>query len=160
MLILLTSCKKEEKVVLKEDFIFGYAGPLNLKMFKFKGDTFFVSHSYPSRIKGYFYLINDNEKVKINEYLDSIKINDYKREYINDNVIDGLYYQFEFLKSEKLVYVQNFESEQIKTLNTFAEYLIKLSSRKKEIEHFNLKIDFGNLERILDPPEPAYDSLN
>lgn len=143
-LLILFSCKKEDKVVLKEDFIFGYAGPLNLKMFKFKGDTVFVSHSYPSRIKGYFYLIDDNEKLKINEYLETIKKNNYKEEYINDNVVDGLYYQFEFLKKNNRVYVQNFESEEVKSLSEFANYLINLSEYKHEIEHNNLKIDFGN----------------
>src|SRR5690554_4064938 len=113
VLVILISCKKEEKVVLKENFVFGYAGMENLRMYKFKGDTVFVSHSYPSRIRGYFYLINDVEKTKVNQYLDSISRKDYKSEYINNNVVDGLYYQFEFLKSKKRVFVQNFESEEI-----------------------------------------------
>lgn len=81
-MFILISCKKEEKVVLKEDFVFGYAGMENLRIFKFKGDTVFVSHNYPSRIRGYFYLINDVEKTKINQYFDTILGKDYKSEWV------------------------------------------------------------------------------
>ena len=153
--MVLISCKKEEKVVLKEDFVFGFTGMENLRMFKFKGDTVFVSHNYPSRIRGYFYLINDVEKTKVNQYLDSISRKDYKSEYINNNVVDGVYYQFEFLESKKRVYVQNFESEEIEMLNNFANFLINLNDRKKEIEHSNLKIDFGNTAIFFKETEPC-----
>ena len=153
-ILIFVSCK-EEKVRLHEDFVFGYAGMQNLKLFKFTGDTVFVSKNYPSRVKAYFYLIDDYEKNKINEFLDTIKGTNFEKEYINDDVVDGLYYQFEFLKSKKRVYVQNFESEQIKTLNDFANYLINLSDRKKEIEHSNLKIDFGNTAIFFRYPEPC-----
>lgn len=154
-MFILISCKKEDKVVLKEDFVFGFAGMENLRMFKFKGDTVFVSHNYPSRIRGYFYLINDVEKTKINQYLDSISGKDYKSEYINNNIVDGLYYQFEFLKSKKRVFVQNFESEEINNLTAFADYLINLSAYKQEIEHSNLKIDFGNTAIFFRETEPC-----
>lgn len=153
-LLLFVSCKKE-KVRLHEDFVFSYAGEQNLKVYKFTGDTVFVSHSYPARVKAYFYLIDDYEKNKINEYLDTIKGNNFKKEYINDDVVDGLYYRFEFLKSKKRVYVQNFESEEIKTLTDFTNYLINLSNRKKEIEHSNLKIDFGNTAIFFRESEPC-----
>ena len=153
-ILIFVSCK-EEKVRLHEDFVFGYAGMQNLKVYKFTGDTVFVSKNYPSRVKAYFYLIDDYEKNKINEYLDSIKRNNFKKEYINDDVVDGLYYQFEFLKSKKRVYVQNFESEELSSLTEFAEYLIRLSNYKKEIEHSNLKIDFGNTAGFFRHPEPC-----
>lgn len=152
-ILIFASCTKD-KVRLHEDFVFGYAGMQNLKVYKFTGDTVFVSKNYPSRVKAYFYLIDDYEKNKINEYLDSIKVNNFKKEYINDDVVDGLYYQFEFLKSKKRVYVQNFESEETKKLTEFANYLINLSARKKEIEHSNLKIDFGNTAIFFRYPEP------
>ena len=153
-ILIFVSCK-EEKVRLYEDFVFGYGGMQNLKLFKFTGDTVFVSPNYPARVKAYFYLIDDYEKNKINKFLDTIKGTNFEKEYINDDVVDGLYYQFEFLKSKKRVYVQNFESEQIKTLNDFANYLINLSNRKKEIEHSNLKIDFGNTAGFFRYPEPC-----
>lgn len=153
-ILIFASCTKE-KVRLHEDFVFGYAGMQNLKVYKFTGDTVFVSKNYPSRVKAYFYLIDDYEKNKINEYLDSIKRNNFKKEYINDDVVDGLYYQFEFLKSKKRVYVQNFESEELSSLTEFAEYLIRLSNYKKEIEHSNLKIDFGNTAGFFRHPEPC-----
>jgi len=153
-ILIFASCTKD-KVRLHEDFVFGYAGMQNLKVYKFAGDTVFVSKNYPSRVKAYFYLIDDYEKNKINEYLDSIKGNNFKKEYINDDVVDGLYYQFEFLKSKKRVYVQNFESEGLSSLTEFAEYLIRLSNYKKEIEHSNLKIDFGNTAGFFRHPEPC-----
>lgn len=153
-ILIFVSCK-EDKVRLHEDFVFSYAGEQNLKVYKFTGDTVFISHSYPSKIKGFFYLIDDNEKIKINKYLDTIKENNYKKEYINDDVVDGLDYQFEFLKSKKRVYVQNFESEELSSLTEFAEYLIRLSNYKKEIEHSNLKIDFGNTGGFFRHPEPC-----
>jgi len=153
-ILIFVSCAKD-KVRLHEDFVFGYAGMENLKVFKFTGDTVFVSHSYPARVKAYFYLIDDYEKNKINEFLEAIKRNDYKKEYINDNVDDGLYYQFEFLKSKKRVYVQNFESEETKKLTEFAEYLISISNYKKEIEHSNLKVDFGNTAIFFRESEPC-----
>ena len=153
-ILIFVSCK-EEKVRLHEDFVFGYGGMQNLKLFKFTGDTVFVSPNYPARVKAYIYLIDDYEKDKINGFLDTIKGTNFEKKYINDDVVDGLYYQFEFLKSKKRVYVQNFESEQIKTLNDFANYLINLSDRKKEIEHSNLKIDFGNTAIFFRYPEPC-----
>ena len=152
-ILIFVSCK-EEKVRLQEDFVFGYAGMENLKVFKFTGDTVFVSHSFPSRVKAYFYLIGDYEKNKINEYLDTINGNSFEKEYINDDVVDGLHYQFEFLKSKKRVYVQNFESYETKVLTEFANYLINLSDRKKEIEHSNLKVDFGNTAIFFRESEP------
>ena len=63
-ILIFVSCK-EEKVHLQEDFVFGYAGMENLKVFKFTGDTVFVSHSFPSRVKAYFYLIDDYKKIKL-----------------------------------------------------------------------------------------------
>lgn len=153
-ILLFVSCTKE-KVRLQENFVFGYAGMENLKVYKFTGDTVFVSKNYPSRVKAYFYLIDDNEKIKINKFLDTIKENNYKKEYINEYVRDGLYYQFEFLKSKKRVYVQNFESKETKVLTELANYLINLSNRKKEIEHSNLKIDFGNTAIFFRYPEPC-----
>src|SRR5690606_21546944 len=153
-ILIFDSCTND-KVSLQDDFVFGYAGMQNLKVFKFTGDTVFVSPSYPARVKAYFYLIDDYEKNKINEYLDTIKGNNFEREYINEYVRDGLYYQFEFLKSKKRVYVQNFESEETKTLTEFANYLINLSDRKKEIEHSNLKIDFGNTAIFFRESEPC-----
>lgn len=155
-ILIFVSCTKE-KVRLQEDFVFGYGGMQNLKLFKFTDDTVFVSPSYPARVKAYFYLIDDYEKSKINEYLDTIKRNNFKKEYINDNVDDGVYYQFEFLKSKKRVYVQNFESEEIKALTDFTNYLIDLNDRKKEIEHSNLKIDFGNTAGFFRHPEPCFE---
>lgn len=155
-ILIFVSCTKE-KVRLQEDFVFGYGGVQNLKLFKFTDDTVFVSPSYPARIKAYFYLIDDYEKNKINEFLKAVEKNDYKKGYINDNVDDGLYYQFEFLKNKKRVYVQNFESEEIKTLTDFTNYLIDLNDRKKEIEHSNLKIDFGNTAGFFRHPEPCFE---
>jgi len=151
-ILIFASCTKD-KVRLHEDFVFGYAGMQNLKVYKFTGDSVFVSKNYPSRVKAYYYLIDDNEKIKINKFLATIKENNYKKEYINESVDDGFSYQFEFLKSKKRVYVQNFESEEIKTLTDFTNYLMNLSNRKKEIEHSNLKIDFGNVD-VFYPPEP------
>lgn len=155
-ILIFVSCTKD-KVRLQEDFVFGYGGMQNLKLFKFTDDTVFVSPSYPAKVKAYFYLIDDYEKNKINEFLKAIERNDYKKEYINDNVDDELYYQFEFLKSKKQVYVQNFESEETKKLTEFVDYLINLSEYKKEIEHYNLKIDFGNTAGFFRHPEPCFE---
>ena len=153
-ILIFVSCAKD-KVRLHEDFVFGYGGEQNLKVFKFTGDTVFVSKNYPSRVKAYFYLIDDYEKNEINEFLEVIESNDYKKQYIDENVDDGLYYQFEFLSRKKRVYVQNFESEETKKLTEFAEYLISISNYKKEIEHSNLKVDFGNTAIFFRESEPC-----
>jgi glycerophosphoryl diester phosphodiesterase len=153
--MLFISCTKDEKVVLNEDFIFGFGGMENLKMLKFKNDTVYISKNYPSRIKGYYYLIDNNDKNKINDYLKIIETTNFRKEYINDNVVDGLYYQFEFLKNKKNIYVQNFESAEIDILTKFADYLINLSSFKNEFEHSDLKIDFGNTAVFFKYPEPC-----
>ena len=63
----------------------------------------------------------------------------------------------EFLKNKKRVYVQNFESEETKKLTEFVDYLINLSEYKKEIEHYNLKIDFGNTAGFFRHPEPCFE---
>ena len=151
-ILIFVSCTKD-KVRLHEDFVFSYDAGVRIKSLKFKNDTVFIAHSYPSKIKAYFYLIDDNEKIKINKFLDTIKKNNYKKEYINESVDDGFSYQFEFLRNKKRVYVQNFESYEIKNLTGFADYLIHIDRYKKEIEHYNLKIDFGNVD-IFYPPEP------
>jgi len=151
-ILIFVSCK-EEKVRLHEDFVFSYDAGVRIKSLKFKNDTVFIAHSYPSKIKAYFYLIDDNEKIKINKFLDTIKENNYRKEYINESVDDGFSYQFEFLRNKKRVYVQNFESYEIKNLTEFADYLINIDRYKKEIEHYNLKIDFGNVD-VFYPPEP------
>lgn len=151
-LLIFVSCKKE-KVRLQEDFVFSYDAGVRIKSLKFKNDTVFIAHSYPSKIKAYFYLIDDNEKIKINKFLETIKGNNYKKEYINESVDDGFSYQFEFLRNKKRVYVQNFESYEIKNITEFADYLIHIDRYKKEIEHYNLKIDFGNVD-VFYPPEP------
>lgn len=153
--MLFISCTKDEKVVLNEDFIFGFGGMENLKMLKFKNDTVYISKNYPSRIKGYYYLIDNNDKNKINDYLKIIETTNFRKDYINDNVVDGLYYQFEFLKNKKNIYVQNFESAEIDVLTKFADYLINLSSFKNEFEHSDLKIDFGNTAVFFKYPEPC-----
>lgn len=155
-ILLFVSCTKEKKVRLQEDFVFSYDNGISFKNFKFTNDTVFIAHSYPSKIKAYFYLIDDNEKIKINKFLDTIKGNNFEKEYINDDVVDGLEYQFEFLKSKKRVYVQNFESEETKVLTEFADYLIHIDRYKKEIEHSNLKIDFGIVD-VFYPPEPYFE---
>lgn len=153
-ILIFISCTKD-KVRLHEDFVFSYDAGVRIKSLKFKNDTVFIAHSYPSKIKAYFYLIDDNEKIKINKFLDTIKKNNYKKEYINESVDDGFSYQFEFLKSKKRVYVQNFESYETKVLTEFANYLINLSDRKKEIEHSNLKVDFGNTAGFFRYAEPC-----
>lgn len=63
-ILIFASCTKD-KVRLHEDFVFGDAGMENLKVFKFTGDTVFVSPSFPARVKAYFYLIDDYEKIKL-----------------------------------------------------------------------------------------------
>jgi hypothetical protein len=64
-ILIFVSCK-EDKVRLHEDFVFSYDAGVRIKSLKFKNDTVFIAHSYPSKIKAYFYLIDDNEKIKIN----------------------------------------------------------------------------------------------
>lgn len=156
MLLIMLSCKQEEKVVLKEDFVFGYGGMENLKVFKFTDDTVYISKNYPSRLKAHYYIINDYDITKINKFLSAIENVNYNKEYINDNVVDGLYYQFEFLKTKKRVYVQNYESIDLIILTQFADYLINLSNFKEEVEHFNIKIDFGNTAVFFRHAEPCF----
>ena len=54
-MFILISCKKEEKVILKEDFVFTTGGDVRIKSFKFINDTVFVAENYPDNNFVYYF---------------------------------------------------------------------------------------------------------
>lgn len=167
----LTSCKQEEKVVLKEDFVFSYSDGIRLRNLKFTNDTLFITSYYPNENSVYYYELSPEDKNNINLYLDSISKIEYEEEYIQDNIYDAVEYQFQFLDRNKLIYVYgNYYNFELKELNRLAEFII-ISNNKKFIEinssdnfkleniYWNKYVHFGNVENFF-PPEPyPYDSI-
>lgn len=159
LLFIFFSCKKQERAIVQEDFVFSYGGYQNLEVLKFVGDTVFLLKYYPYNKKVYFFTIDKYEVIKINSYLDSINKISFKKEYVNEFVVDGFYFQLELLKSKKRVYVRNVHSYELEYLHSFAEFLEYIYLKKQVIEYKNLDIDFGNLEKILPPPEPGFNEI-
>ena len=158
-LFIFFSCKKQERAIVQEDFVFSYGGYQNLEVLKFVGDTVFLPKYYPYNNKVYFFTIDKYEVIKINSYLDSINKISFKKEYVNEFVVDGFEFQLELLKSKKRVYVRNVHSYELEYLHSFAEFLEYIYSKKQVTEYKNLDIDFGNLEKILPPPEPDFNEI-
>lgn len=159
LLFIFFSCKKQERAIVQEEFVFSYGGYQNLEVLKFVGDTVFLLKYYPYNKKVYFFTIDKYEVIKINSYLDSINKISFKKEYVNEFVVDGFYFQLELLKSKKRVYVRNVHSYELEYLHSFAEFLEYIYLKKQVIEYKNLDIDFGNLEKILPPPEPGFNEI-
>ena len=170
-LMMLISCKQEEKVMLKEDFIFTTGGDIGVKSFRFINDTVFVAENYPDNNYVYYFLLNDEQKNKINICLDSINKRTYKSEYIQEGVKCGGSYQFEFLNKKRLVYVYGsdfeYEREDLNYINKFATFLEELYESKMRLDlnnkayyqgqeiYWNIDVDFGNAERFYEPePNP------
>lgn|SRR5690606_36542665 len=163
-LIMLISCKYKEKVVLKEDFIFTTGGDVKVKSFKFIDDTVFVAENFPDNDYVYYFLLNDEQKNKINGFLDSLQFKEFEDEYYQENIVDAGSYQFELPKISKKIYVYGFyELNEIKDLNEFSDFLINFYESKMRWDlnnkvyyqgqevYWNLDVDFGNIERFIEP---------
>ncbi len=157
VLLLFVSCK-EKKIVLQEDFIFTSTDWGQMKSLKFVNDTVFIAYNYPQKLYVYYYLLNDNEKTKINSYLDILKVKDYNTEYIKDGLVCGSAYQFEFIERNKKIFVYGAESEEIQLLNSFSDYLYFVDKTKKESVYWDLDIDFGNTD-VFHEPEPPMEFI-
>lgn len=172
ILFVLISCKQEEKVVLKEDFVFTSGGEIGVKSFKFINDTVFVAKYYPDNNYVYYFLLNDEQKNKINIFLDSINKRTYRSEYIQNSLRDGWAYQFEFLNNKRTIYVYGFddsyEIEELNYINKFATFLEELYESKRRWDlnnevyyqgqevYWNIDVDFGNTERFYEPEPDSF----
>ena len=78
----LTSCKQEEKVVLKEDFVFSYDNGISFKSFSCKDDTVFMVRNYPKYEYVFYYALENNDIDKINGFIDTLQSQVLKNEYI------------------------------------------------------------------------------
>lgn len=170
-ILIFVSCTKD-KVRLQEDFIFTTGGDIRIKSFKFINDTVFVASQYPKKEYVYYFLLNDEQKNKINVFLDSINIGSYKSEYIQERLTHGESYQFEFLNKKRLIYVYGFhyqyKTEELKYINKFATFLCELDESHRVIRndkalypieklYWRLDVDFGNLERFFEPEPISFE---
>lgn len=87
-ILIFVSCTKE-KVRLQEDFVFTSGGEIGVKSFKFINDTVFVAENYPDNNYVHYFLLSDEQKNKINVFLDSINKRTYRSEYIEEGLRDG-----------------------------------------------------------------------
>jgi len=142
---------------VQEEFVFTRSGAIKVKSLKFAHDTVFSTY-IDNYLDTYYYLLNDEEIDKINYFLDAMKYEDYKTEYINENMVDGFDYQFEFLDSKKRVYVYGIENQEIQLLSDFSEYLRQIDKSKQKTFYGKSNVNFGNLEQFY-PPEPEIDSV-
>ncbi|SEH74695.1 hypothetical protein SAMN02927937_01185 [Paenimyroides aquimaris] len=173
-ILIFTSCTKE-KVRLQEDFVFTSGGDARIKSFKFINDTVFVASEYPKSENVHYFLLTDEQKNKINIFLDSINKRSYKSEYIQEGLQDGGSYQFEFLNKKRTIYVYGFngsyEIEELNYINKFATFLEELYESKMRWDlnnqvyyqgqevYWNKDVDFGDLERFIVPDIP-YDAIH
>lgn len=172
-LLFFISCTKE-KVRLHEDFVFSYDAGINFKSFKFSNDTVFMARNYPEHSHIFYYVLNENDKKRINDFLNTLKDQNFKNEYIQDGIIDAGTYQFQFLNQNQLVFVYGFngedEIEELKSLNKFSSFLVELEISKMikyndtthygmEKVYWNRDVDFGNIERFIIPDIP-YDTIH
>ena len=162
IMCLVSSCQQEEKIHLKEGFVFSYSDGIRLRNLKFTKDFVFITSYHPNEHSVYYYELSVDDKINLNLYLDSISKIDYEEKYIEDNIYDALEYQFQFLVTNKLVYVYgNYNNFELKELNRVAEFiiifnnkkLINLNNYKLENIYWNKYVNFGNVENFF-PPEP------
>lgn len=172
-ILIFVSCK-EEKVRLHEDFVFSYDNGICLKSFRFKNDTVFMVRNYPEHSHVFYYVLEENDKKRINVFLDTLKDQDFKKEYIQEGIIDAGTYQIQFLDRNQLIYVYGFqgkyEIEELKKLNNFSSFLGQLERSKMiryndtthygiEKIYWNKDVYFGDLERFIIPNIP-YDTIH
>lgn len=172
VLLILTSCKQEEKIHLKENFVFTTTTKSERVLsLKFQNDTVFVAWDFPKHEMVYYFLLNEIEKDSINFFLSNLDYTKYKSEYYQQSLQDGGLNQFEFNSPFKRILVYGHDKlDEIKDLTAFSHYLIEMyfSRRKiglRSVVYFegqevykNKDIDFGNVDRFILPDIP-YDSL-
>lgn len=168
-ILIFVSCKKE-KVRLHEDFVFSYtAKNEDVVSLKFINDTVFVARNFPDNDSVYYFLLEETEKIKINDFIDSLQFEKFKDEYYDYGLQDGGSYQFELINRSKKIYVYGlYDLDEIKKLRELA-YFISNNYESKRVLLFTNKfrykgqklywrsdVDFGDLERILPPPIDDY----
>jgi len=151
----LFGCKKEEVNEFPFDsLIVSSAGLHHDNSFKFtSSDTVFLQRRFPGPTENFYALIQNDEKIKLNKYLQSLNFKKFKSEYSQEHLSDGVTYLIDVLNNGKsksiLIYggiapkeLYNF----VDSVGTFKKNLIFLPT--KQI------IDFGDLGSILPPPPP------
>ena len=171
-LLVLLSCKQEDKVVLKEDFIFTTTTKSeNTLSLRFQKDTVFLAWDLPGNDSVYYFLLDEIEMDSINFFLNSLKFKNFKEEYYQRNLQDGRLCQFEFIKPSKRILIYgHYDLKEIKGLSDFARYLSDLYFSKRRFgfrntvyyegqkTYWSKDVDFGNIERFVLPNIP-YDTL-
>src|SRR5690606_18721931 len=161
-LIMLISCKYEEKTILRRDFIYSFETDSFSAAYKFskEKDTVFVKQLFPEYGMIDYFILNKDEKRVINNYLVVLNKAKFEKEYADYSTKDAMSYQFEFDK-DKMIYVYNSEVDDVLLLNKFSELLLRMIDRKERSIYWNLDVDFGNLERFIEPePFPIDDFPN
>lgn len=172
VLLILTSCKKAEKVVLKEGFVFTTTTKSeNVLSLRFQKDTVFLAWNLPDNDSVYYFLLDEVEVDSINFFLNSLKFKNFKKEYYQRNLQDGRLCQFEFMEPSKRILIYgHYDLKEIKGLSDFARYLSDLYFSKRRFgfrntvyyegqkTYWNKDVDFGNVDRFILPDIP-YDTL-
>ena len=171
-ILIFVSCTKD-KVRLNEDFVFSYDNGISFKNFKFTNDTVFMAKNYPNHDYVFYLALEEDDKKHINIFLDDLKKQNFKKEYIQDGIKDAGTYQIQFFDRNRLIYVYGFNGEdeikELKNLNKFSSFLIDLEISKMikyndtthygmEKVYWNRDIDFGNVERFI-IPGISYDTI-
>lgn len=166
ILLIITSCKQEEKVVLQESFVYSISSESYVGFYKFlkKNDTVFNKTIYPDYPGLKYYILKRHERKRINDYLSVIETKQMDSEYVDFSVKDGFEYQFEF-DQNRIIYVYEREDIELKFLNDFSNFLNDLNW-SKDIKYFSnenvskrTNIDFGNVDRFIIPDIP-YDTIH
>jgi len=84
-------CKKEEANEFSFDsFVFSLSGRREANSIKFtKSDTVYLQRRFPEPTENFYAIIQNDEKIKLNKYLQSLNFKKFKSLYAQENVCDA-----------------------------------------------------------------------
>lgn len=155
VLFIFFGCKKEEKNDFPFDsFIFSYAGENYDNSIKFtKSDTVFLQRRFPSPKENFYAIINNEEKIKLNKFLQTINFKKFDSIYFQERLQDGTSYLINISKNGKNQMIHIYGDNAPEELYNFIDSLGKFKPKLKFLPTKKI-IDFGNLSSILPPPPP------
>ncbi|MBF4517132.1 hypothetical protein IRZ71_12285 [Flavobacterium sp. ANB] len=151
----LFGCKKDEVNEFPfNSLIFSYAGLHHDNSVKFtNSDTVFLQRRFPEPTENFYAIIQNDEKIKLNKYLQSLNLKKFKSVYAQENLCDGESYLINVSNNgkNKLIFIYGHIAPEelynfVDSLGTFKKNL-KFSPTKQII-------NFGDLTYILPPPPP------
>ena len=148
-------CKKEEVNEFPFDsLIVSSAGLHHDISVKFtNSDTVFLQRRFPKPTENFYAIIKNNEKIKLNKYLQSLNFKKFKSEYSQEHLCDGGSFLINISNNGKSKSILIYGGIAPNELYNFVD---SLSTFKKNLKFSSTKqiIDFGDLGPILLPPPP------